>query len=344
MIPKLTYRLLSLSAAAAIAAVTWLAAAPGAWTAADAKELKLAHFMSPKHPMHRFLMAPMVEDLAAVSGGKLTIKIYPAGALGKGPREQYNRVVDGIADIVFGIPGYTSPQFPRTLIAELPDIAQNPQDITQRMWKAYPQYLKDDFKDVKVLALWTNERTILIMREKAVHKLEDLAGLKIRAPSKLAAGLLAAWGAVPQTMPVTKVYTSMQTGVIDGVFIGSSAIRSFKLAEVGKYFTTNLPPTYTTFYLLMNRSSWDGLSGDEQAMLEKVSGQGASLKAAEAYGKAGKAGIEVARKAGRTIIALSAAERKRFAEAAKAAVAAALDEREGKGIPAKAILATLKSE
>ncbi len=319
----------------------WLGGVPAALPAAQAKELKLAHFMSPKHPMHRFLMAPMAEDLAAASGGALTIKIYPAGALGKGPREQYNRAVDGIADITFGLLGYTSSQFPRTLLAELPGIAADTVGATEGIWKSYPKYLEDDFKDVKLLALWTNDSAVLITSETPVRRLEDLEGLKIRAPSKLAAGLLAAWGAVPQTMPVTKVYTSLQTGVIDGVFIGSSAVRSFKLAEVGKYFTTNLPPSYATFYLIMNQASWNGLSAQEKAQLEKVSGYEASLKAAAAYGKAG---IEVARKAGREIIALSEAEQQRFVAAAKSAIDSVLAEREAKGIPAKAIVATMKAD
>ncbi len=322
----------------------WLGGVPAGVPAAEAKELKLAHFMSPKHPMHRFLMAPMAEDLAAASGGALTIKIYPAGALGKGPREQYNRAVDGIADITFGLLGYTSSQFPRTLLAELPGIASDTVGATEGIWKAYPKYLKDDFKDVKLLALWTNDSAVLITSETPVRKLEDLEGLKIRAPSKLAAGLLAAWGSVPQTMPVTKVYTSLQTGVIDGVFIGSSAVRSFKLAEVGKYFTTNLPPSYATFYLIMNQASWNGLSDQEKAQLEKVSGYEASLKAARAYGKAGKAGIEVARKAGREIIALSEAEQQRFAAAAESAIDSVLAKRQAKGIPAKAIVATMKAD
>ena len=72
---------------------------------AQAKELKLAHFMSPKHPMHVHLMAPMVKELAKASGGDLTIRIYPGGELGKGPAAQFKRAVTGVADITFGLHG-----------------------------------------------------------------------------------------------------------------------------------------------------------------------------------------------------------------------------------------------
>ncbi len=61
---------------------------------ADAVELKLAHFMSPKRPMDRFIMRPWSEEIAKLSKGSLTVRIYPGGALGKGP------VAQGIAEDV----------------------------------------------------------------------------------------------------------------------------------------------------------------------------------------------------------------------------------------------------
>ena len=42
------------------------------------EELKLAHFVSPKHPMDRFLMRPWSEEVAKLANGSLTVRIYPA--------------------------------------------------------------------------------------------------------------------------------------------------------------------------------------------------------------------------------------------------------------------------
>lgn len=310
-------------------------------TVASAKELKLAHFVSPKHPMHSKFMAPMAATLAKNSAGKLTIKIYPAGALGKGPREQYNRAVDGIADITFGLHGYTSPQFPRTLLSELPGLGNSATDVTAKAWKA-AKLLEGDYTDVKMLALWMNDRSVLITKDKQIKSLADLKGLKVRAPSKLAAGLLRAWGAIPQTMPVTKVYTSLQTGVIDGVFIGASAIRAFKLAEVGKFFTTGLPATFNSFYLVMNKKAWNGLSAAEKKQLNAVTGEAASMKAATGYDRAGKAGIGVAKKAGRTVEPLSSSEAAKFQAIADAYVKKVVAAREKAGIPAGKIIGMMK--
>lgn len=50
----------------------------------SATELRLAHFTSPKHPMDRLFMRPWTKQIAKMSGGKLTVKIFPGGKLGKG--------------------------------------------------------------------------------------------------------------------------------------------------------------------------------------------------------------------------------------------------------------------
>ena len=82
--------------AAALGAAATAALAP---VEAFATELKLAHFTSPRHPMDRFFMRPWSEELARMSNGELTVRIFPAGELGKGPQQQFKRAVDGAADI-----------------------------------------------------------------------------------------------------------------------------------------------------------------------------------------------------------------------------------------------------
>ena len=91
---------------------------------AAAAEIKLAHFMSPRHPMDRFLMRPWAEEVAKATNNALTVRIYPGGALGKGPVAQFKRAVDGVADVTFGLPGFTSKLFPRTGVIELPGVAK----------------------------------------------------------------------------------------------------------------------------------------------------------------------------------------------------------------------------
>ncbi|MEM7462025.1 MAG: C4-dicarboxylate ABC transporter substrate-binding protein, partial [Pseudomonadota bacterium] len=93
--------LLSLAAAATIALTA----------TASAKEMSLAYFMGPKHPMNAAVFTPFAEKLAELSGGKLTVKQFPGGALNSVPPKQYAILLDGVADIVFTLPGYTGDVF-----------------------------------------------------------------------------------------------------------------------------------------------------------------------------------------------------------------------------------------
>ena len=329
---------MALRVACAAAALSIGLAAGGA----VAKELKVAHFMSPKHPMHVRVMAPMVEALGKASGGKLTARIYPAGELGKGPVQQYKRALDGVADIVFGIPGYTSTAFPRTLLVALPGVTDGPVDATNMMWAAYDTYLNTEFQKVKMLSLWANDLAVLITKDKPVRSVADVKGMKVRAPDAIGAKTIEAWGAVPVNMPVDKVYNAFNTGIVDAVYIGASGIGSFKLNEIGKYYTTGMPSVVAAFYLIMNKNSWDGLSAEEQGLIEQVTGKELSLIAAAAYAGAGARGLGLAKSSGGEIIELSPEGAKGFGDAARTIVDSVVAELEAEGIPASDILGALE--
>lgn len=87
---------------------------------AVAETLKFAHFVAPTHTLTEAIITPLAE---AIAPSGLQVEIYPAGKLGAGPAEQYVRVVQGVADIVWGLPGYTSSQFPQTMLDEAQDIS-----------------------------------------------------------------------------------------------------------------------------------------------------------------------------------------------------------------------------
>nr|MBL0713523.1 hypothetical protein [Desulfobacterales bacterium] len=130
-----------------------------------AKELKLAHFMPTVHTLHQQVFLPLADDLAAATGGELVIRIYPSGALGKGPVQQYKRAVEGVADITFCIQSYASAIFPRSLIATQPGVAVSAEQGTRQVWEIYDRYLKEEHAADKVLELWVLSPTTLMTRD-----------------------------------------------------------------------------------------------------------------------------------------------------------------------------------
>ena len=240
-------------------------------SAISADELKLAHFGSTKYHLHNEMFLPLAEKMAAATEGKTTIRVYPGGELGKGPAKQYDRVIDGVADIVYALPGYTAAQFKNTLLVELPGVLPSGSNKTAAVWDDI-EMLDKEFRRTKLLGLWTAQEAMLLMGDKKVTNLSDLKGLKIRVPSKNSGRVVESWGATAVSMPITQVYTSMETGVVDGVLVDTSVLKSFKLGEVTKYIVKGMNSTSSMFMLVMNRDSWEDLDKTSQEKLVSLTG------------------------------------------------------------------------
>lgn len=306
---------------------------------AQTQELKLAHFMSPRHVMHTELMTPWANEIAKATGNRLSVKIYPASQLGGKPPTQYKLAADGIADIAFGLPGYTSSAFPRTTLVELPDFGRDGVEATERLWSIFPKYLAEEYRDVKVLALWVNDEPVIISKSKPVRRLEDLKGLKVRTPSAVQSKVVAALGGVPIDMPVTEMYNSLDRGVVDVLWVPPSVIIDFKLNEVGRFYTTNLPTARSPFFLVMNKAKYDALAPDLKAAVDATSGRALSVKATKAYDDRGEEAMALVKKTpGTEIIALSGAELERWRTALRPVVESAIAEAEKSGAPARELL------
>jgi len=325
------------------ALATSVVAGPVAGQAAE-KVLKFASFVPPIYILHKPVFEKLASDLDAATNGSVKIKIYASGELGKGPAEQYKRAVSGIADLSYGLPGYTSSVFPKTLLLELPGVTTSSADATAKLWKIMDSHLRAEFKRTRPIALFVTPPSVFMMRDKPIRKLEDLAGLKIRAVSKSAAAVLEAYGATPVQMPANKVYTAMNTGVVDGALMGSDSLLIFKLIETSKYITRNLPEMPAIIFLVMNEGVYNGLSADERKAMDGLSGLDISQRSAAGLKKFGEiAQSKFAAIEGKEIIDLSAEERAKFDAKAAEAVVKLAKEMEGRGIPANAILEAVKN-
>ncbi len=295
----------------ALAATAVLVAAP-----AFAAELKFANFTPPFHTVNASVIEKLNADLSAATGGELTVRGYHGGELGAGPVEQYVRAVQGVAEITWGLPGYTSSQFGKTMIVELPDTLDLDEPGYEALWAAYDDHLAGEFPGTKPLALWTSEPNVLIMKEKVIRTPADVAGLKVRVAGATAAKVAEALGATPVQMPINQVYNSMQTGLIDGVITGSSVLKDFKIAEVTGSITTGANLGRLAFFAVMGQGSYDALSDEEKAAVDAASGVGLSQSAEEAWREKAVASMEEARAAdGITVVDLSPEDAAAFAEA-----------------------------
>jgi TRAP-type C4-dicarboxylate transport system substrate-binding protein len=101
-----------------------------------------------------------------------------------------------------------------------------------------------------------------------VHTLEDLKGLRLRAPQELT-GLLADIGADPVNMAMQDVYSALAKGVIDGVVAPADTLQSLHFNEVAKHFTTARFARGAYPSRAISLKTWEKLSPDMQALLER---------------------------------------------------------------------------
>jgi TRAP-type C4-dicarboxylate transport system substrate-binding protein len=304
-------RLTRILAAAAIAVGSVLPAA--------AEELKFANFTPPFHTVNASVIEKLNADLSAATSGALTVRGYHGGELGAGPVEQYVRAVQGVADITWGLPGYTSSQFGKTMIVEMPEAIPLDMPGYEALWRAFDDNLKGEFPGTKVLGLWTSEPAIFIMKDRVIRTPADLAGLKVRVAGATAAEVATALGATPVQMPINQVYNALQTGLIDGVITGASTLSDFKLDEVANSYTVGANLGRLTFFAVMNQAKYDSLPADQQAAIDAASGPGLSKNAEDAWRAAADAALEAAAATGdNTIVELGAEEAAAFADAVAA--------------------------
>ncbi len=310
--------------------------------AAGATDLKLADFQPPTHFVVEKVYAPFSAAIAEATGGEVTVEIFMGGELGPGPAEQYNRVVDGVADLAFSLPGYTASTFPLTLLTELPGTI-DAETGTDRIL-ANIDLLADEYRRVQLVALWNNAPNLLFMAQKPVNTLEDLAGLNIRVPSRNAGLVVQAWGANPVSMPAPEIYNAMQTGVLDGAMIDATTLGAFKLAEVTNHITMGMDTTISDFFIVMNRDVFAGLDETAQAAILDA-GKTASVNGHAAWnGVAVGALAAFAATEGKQVITLSDAEAAKFNAASAAAVEQILADAEAEGLAARAFVEALQAE
>jgi len=306
---------------------------------AQAQELRLSTFVPPVHVIYREIITPWAQDVAKATNGQVKVTLYPSMQLGGKPPELFRQAVDGVVDLVFTLPGYTSPAFPRVGIIELPGLKPDGFAATDMMWDLLDPYLLPEFQGTKVIALWGAEDAGLMTRtNRAYRSLDDLKGLRLRAPSAAQAKQIQYMGAVPIAAPITEVYPGLERGTMDGAMVPFTTILDFRLGEVAKGFTISGPIFGRSVFLIaMNQKKFDSLSPSARDAIDKLSGRSLSRKATDVYIKRAAQAVESVR--GKAdVVELSKQEQERISKVLRPIIDEWIKESEAKGIPAKDML------
>ncbi|APR03928.1 TRAP transporter substrate-binding protein [Thauera chlorobenzoica] len=304
--------------------------------AAQAEEvvLRVAHFLPPTTPMHAKVIAPWCDKIAAESQGKMKCQIYPAMQLGGTPPQLLNQVRDGVADVVWTLPGYTPGRFPVSEVFELPFVTTTHEPSARAMWDFVQTHAMSEFAGIKPLAVWVNGPNVLHFRDKQVQNLEDLKGMKVRAPSRLGNKLLASLGATPVGMPVPQMAESLSKGVIEGALIPWEVVPATKTQELTRFHAESgaeRAMTTATMIYVMNQKRYDSLPAELKQVIDNNSGREFSAWVAAQHVAADAVGREKTTANGNTIYSIPAAEMARWETAALPVTAEWIKESSARG-------------
>ena len=284
--------------------------------------LKFHTFMAPTSNvwlnMHKAWMDKVEKD----SGGKIKFEAYPAMQLGGTPVQLYDQVRDGVVDVVWTLPGNTAGRFPRVEVFELPFMMNNAEATSKAYWEYTQTFAADEFKDVQVIALQVHGPGVIHTSDKAVKSVDDMKGLKMRAPTRQVTKLVGALGATPVGMPLPSIPDALSKGTITGCVIPWEVVPSVKVHELTK-FSAEFDPAggalyTTTFVMAMNKAKYNSLPPD----LKKVIDANSGLETSGWLGKTQQAGDAAGRKAasdrGNSIFTVSPDEAQNFRRKSRA--------------------------
>jgi len=280
-------------------------------TSAMAQPIRLTYsnFFPPTHVQSK-LAEEWCAEITRRTGGEVVIEYYPGGTLTK-PQNAYDGVVEGISDIAMSAFAYTKGRFPVLSGLDLPFGYASGAQASAIAAETVATLNPKEVQDVHLLYVHAHGPGILHTAGVKVQRMEDVAGLKIRATGSSAA-VVAALGASPVAMPMNDAYQALQKRVVDGSMYPVETNKGWKMAEVVDYMVDTRAIAYTTtFFVVMNKASWDRLTPAQQQVFQEVSQQwavkhGAAWDASDAEGRA------FFREKGKTILSLAPEEEARW--------------------------------
>lgn len=243
----------------------------GACSAAPPPNVTVLSYGSPYSPGHPFSRADItwMKWVEKQSGGTLRVQPYWSGAL-LSSEYAMTELRHGVADV-----GLVTPIYARGgthLIRAQAGFYGGATTFDQQvaMYRclaaAEPQFAKE-LHGLKVLAVQGGNLPVIITRDRAIKSLQDLQGLRLRAPSELLA-VLEHLGADPVDMPMRDVYSALAKGVLDGVVAPMDTFKSLHFAEVTHHVTQIAIPRGAYAARAMDARRWRSLSPEHRRILE----------------------------------------------------------------------------
>jgi TRAP-type C4-dicarboxylate transport system substrate-binding protein len=322
-------------------ALTLAVAAPAL---AQTATLTMSSWVSPQHHLTSVVLQGWANEVEKATAGRVKLTMLPKHP--SAPPGTFDAVRDGLVDVSYVTASYTPARHILPLMAELPGAGDtalvNSVAYSRIHWKYFQAI--GEYKGVKLLGVFTHGPGQMFTK-RPVNAIADVQGLKIRTGGGIAEAVAKALGASAFVKPAPESYELLKGGVADGVFFPFESIVSFKLDTVVEQATVFPGGMYSSaFGFFMNEDKWNKLAKEDQAAIEKLSGEHLARLAGRSWDEADTKGLEALKKSGVKIVNADAAFVAEVARRSAPIVDDWIKKASAKGIDAAKILAEFRAE
>ncbi len=263
--------------------------------------LKLAHGLDPSHPVHK-AMVYMADRCKEISGGELTIEIYPSGQLGS--EQQCVELLQIGSLAITKVSAAVMESFTEDFkVLGLPYIFRSKEhafkvldgEIGKELLESTEPYL------IRGLCFYDAGSRSFYTIDKPIYTPDDLKGLKIRVMKSITAmEMVKAQGGSPTPISWGELYTALQSGVVDGAENNPPSFYTSHHYEVCKYYSLN-EHTMVPDVLIVSLKVWDKLTDQEKKWLQQAADESVPVER-ELWKESTEESLRLVEEAGVTII------------------------------------------
>ncbi|MGR4871920.1 TRAP transporter substrate-binding protein [Variovorax sp. LARHSF232] len=277
------------------------------------------------------------ELVAAKSGGKMKVNVFPGGTLG-GDAPNVSALQGGTIDFVALNSGILASQVKDFEVYDFPFMFANAKEADAVVDGPFGQKLHAKLADKGIIGLGYMELGFrnITNSKRPINTVEDIAGLKLRViPNAINVDWVKALGANPTPLAFPEVYAALEQKAIDGQENPLNVILANKFAEVQKHLAiTN--HQYNPQSLIFSKKVWDQLSPPERKVLQDAAAEAIVFQRKTSREAAGS-NLADLKKAGMQVTEFNGAEQAKLREKLKPVI-------EKHGAPIAATVAELQAE
>ncbi len=232
--------------------------------------LKLGHGLSTTHPVHLGLER-MNEELGKISGGTMSMDIYPSSQLGS-EIQCIELLQIGSLDMTkvssAALESFVEP----FKLFGVPYLFRSQEHFDNVINSSIGEYFLESTEPYwfRGIAYFAAGPRSIYTTQKPIRRPEDLRGLKIRVQkSPLAVEMINAFGGSATPVDWGELYTALQSNVVDGAENNPPSITTSFHHEVAKYYTVN-EHTFTPDVIIISSATWAKLTQRQRGWIKEA--------------------------------------------------------------------------